>query len=170
MLRDSMTVSNDMQRRFSAVAAETDVPLSEHRQTPILNGIGDFLPRGPMQYRINPEQAISCADREGNGKCGPTYETGGEVDRLALSRSPGTPGHPHPFAGSSPDLLPGQSASDASTPLPAAFLTGFFLHYVPVGILPPVSATLNPGLNQHRGTLVSRSFGTKKPGFSGGIS
>jgi hypothetical protein len=30
------------------------------------------LTNAPMQYRKNPEQAISCAGREGNGKCGAT--------------------------------------------------------------------------------------------------
>lgn len=34
-----------------------------------------ILPTAPMQYRSNPEQAISCADREGNGKCGAICET-----------------------------------------------------------------------------------------------
>lgn len=28
------------------------------------------LTKDPTQYRRHPEQAISCAGREGNGKCG----------------------------------------------------------------------------------------------------
>lgn len=32
---------------------------------------GPYLTNGPMQYRSYSEQAISCASREGNGKCGP---------------------------------------------------------------------------------------------------
>lgn len=34
----------------------------------------ESLPTAQMQYRKYPEQAISCADREGNGKCGPPYD------------------------------------------------------------------------------------------------
>lgn len=35
---------------------------------------GSILPTSPMQYRIQPEQAFSCAAREGNGKCGLTVQ------------------------------------------------------------------------------------------------
>ena len=33
------------------------------------------LSNAPMQYRNHPEQAISCADREDDRKCGATYAT-----------------------------------------------------------------------------------------------
>lgn len=36
---------------------------------------GTILPQPPMRYRNTPEQAISCAGREGKGKCGGNMRT-----------------------------------------------------------------------------------------------
>ncbi len=39
----------------------------------------DHLYNAAMQYRNNPEQAISCAGREVNGKCAALYAASGQI-------------------------------------------------------------------------------------------
>lgn len=70
------------------------------------------LPIAPMQYRDNPEQAISCAGREGNGKCGAT-----NAMQTRLSRRPegGSPGERHK---STSDGVASVTAGETATNLP----------------------------------------------------
>lgn len=65
--------------------------------TPATNR-GGLLTNAPMQYRNNPEQAISCEDREGNGKCGALWRattpcrlarTGAESSQACRSQADG---------------------------------------------------------------------------------